>query len=133
LLLLIKTSIHLLIILIPILIILPLVLIAYDLNIAQIWVLFITIVLGSPALVFIGSICASITVGLSRGGILLVILALPLYIPILILSCASFLYFVDGHSIKAQLALLLASSIIAVLIAPFLSASVLKSGLQCGS
>ena len=129
----IKIFIQLLAILLPVLIILPVVLIAYNLNLAQISVLAITLILGAPAVVFIGSICAAITGSLPLGGVLLVILALPLYMPILILASASFLYFVDGHSIKAQLALLLASSIIAVLIAPFLSASVLKSGLQCGS
>ena len=128
-----RTFVHLLIILLPVLIVLPVILIGYHLSLAQIAILALTLILAAPAVVFIGSICAAMTSFLSRGGILLVILALPLYIPLLILACASFIYFVDGYNIQGQLALLLASSIIAVLIAPFLRASILKSGLQCES
>ncbi len=40
--------------------------------------------LGTPSLVFIGAIGAALTVGARRGGVLLTLLVLPLYIPVLI-------------------------------------------------
>ena len=44
----------------------------------------IALLVGTPALSFLGAIGASLTVGLGRGGILFALLVLPLYIPVLI-------------------------------------------------
>lgn len=46
--------------------------------------LMLTVLIGTPALSFIGAIGAAITVGIRRGGLLLSILVLPLYVPVLI-------------------------------------------------
>lgn len=46
--------------------------------------LFITLLIGTPALSFIGAFGAALTVGLKRGGLLMSLLVLPLYIPTLI-------------------------------------------------
>ncbi len=48
------------------------------------WWLFITLMLGTPALSMIGTFGAALTVGLKRGGLLLSLLVLPLYVPTLI-------------------------------------------------
>ena len=45
---------------------------------------FVGLMVGTPALTFLGAIGASLTVGLGRGGVLLALLILPLYIPVLI-------------------------------------------------
>ncbi|MFD0916593.1 heme exporter protein CcmB [Pseudahrensia aquimaris] len=45
---------------------------------------FVTLLVGTPALSFIGAVGAAVTVGLPRGGLLLSILVLPLCIPVVI-------------------------------------------------
>ena len=45
---------------------------------------FVTLLVGTPAISFIGAVGAAVTVGLPRGGLLLSILVLPLCIPVLI-------------------------------------------------
>ena len=49
-------------------------------------VLMITLIIGTPILSFVGAIGIALTVGLRRGGMLLSILVLPLFLPILVLS-----------------------------------------------
>jgi heme exporter protein B len=48
-----------------------------------------TLVIGTPALTFLGSIGASLTVSLRRGGVLSAILVLPLTIPVLIFGVSA--------------------------------------------
>ena len=55
-----------------------------DIN-SYMW-LFISIALGTPSLSFIGAFGAALTVGVKRGGLLLSLLVLPLYIPTLMLG-----------------------------------------------
>ena len=45
---------------------------------------FVALLIGTPTLSFLGAIGASLTVGMGRGGALLALLVLPLYIPVLI-------------------------------------------------
>ncbi len=44
----------------------------------------VALLIGTPTLSFLGAIGASLTVGMGRGGVLLALLVLPLYIPVLI-------------------------------------------------
>ena len=48
----------------------------------------IALLLGTPTMTLLGSIGAALTLGLKKGGVLVAILVLPLYIPILILGTA---------------------------------------------
>lgn len=48
----------------------------------------LSLLLGTPILSLLGSIGAALTVGLRKGGVLVAILILPLYIPVLILCTA---------------------------------------------
>ena len=49
----------------------------------------LTLLVGTPALTFIGLIGAALTVALRRGGLLLPVLVLPLTIPVLIFGVAA--------------------------------------------
>ena len=49
-------------------------------------VLLLSLLLGTPVLSLLGAVGAALTVGLKRGGLLLALLILPLYIPVLILG-----------------------------------------------
>lgn len=48
----------------------------------------LSLLLGTPVLSLLGSIGAGLTVGLRKGGVLIAILILPLYVPVLILGTA---------------------------------------------
>lgn len=68
----------------PLLIVAPVLGITLNLaDSAYIW-LIISLAVGTPALSFLGAVGAALTVGIKRGGLLLSLLVLPLYIPTLI-------------------------------------------------
>lgn len=85
-----------------------------------------TLLLGVPSLVFIGAIGAALTVGFERGGLLLAVLVLPLYVPVLIFAIAALQAAVIGTSIDAQLAILLALLLVAASMAPLAIEAALK-------
>ncbi|MGC9459448.1 heme exporter protein CcmB, partial [Vibrio genomosp. F10] len=68
----------------PLIIISPLLLILLSLDYETWKAVVLTLIIGTPALSFIGAIGVALTVGLQKGGVLLSLLILPLYIPILI-------------------------------------------------
>ncbi len=86
----------------------------------------LTLLLGTPLLSFIGAIGAGLTVGLQKGGILMSLLVLPLYIPVLIFATSA----IDTSSMElaysGQLAILGAMLIVAIIAAPIAISSALK-------
>lgn len=93
-------------------------------------VLMLTLAIGTPVLSLIGAIGMGLTVGLRRGGMLLSLLVLPLYIPILIFSANA----VDAHladmAIKGQIYFLSAVLVLAITLAPVATAAALRISLE---
>ncbi|MEI5638222.1 MULTISPECIES: heme exporter protein CcmB [unclassified Pseudoalteromonas] len=85
-----------------------------------------TLLIGTPLLSFIGAIGAGLTVALQKGGILMSLLVLPLYIPVLIFATSA----IDTSSMSldygGQLAILGAMLAVAVVAAPIAISSALK-------
>ncbi len=71
---------------IPIIIIAPLLAVLLHLEEAAYGALIITLLLGTPILSLIGAVGVALTVGIKKGGVLLSLLVLPLYIPVLIFA-----------------------------------------------
>ena len=92
----------------------------------QIWVLFIGLLLATPSLSLIGAIGAALTVTLHRGGVLLAIIILPLYIPILIYGAGMVTQSTNGVDISGQIYALLAILALSVTLAPFAIAGALR-------
>jgi len=93
-------------------------------------VLEISLALGTPVLSLIGAFGAAVTLGARRGGALLAILVLPLYVPVLIFATSAV-----GATREALPAgphlLLLASCLAAALaLAPFAAAAALRNALE---
>ena len=88
--------------------------------------LVLAMAVGTPSLSLIGAVGAAITVGVRRGGLLLSILVLPLYIPTLIFGAQA----VDAALIAANplpaVALTGAISILAAALTPFAAAAALR-------
>lgn len=90
------------------------------------WPLFCSLLLGTPILSLLGSIGAGLTVGLKKGGMLMPLLILPLYIPVLIFAASSVQAGVDGTSYTGHLAFLGAYLALMLVLAPVASAAALR-------
>jgi len=81
-------------------------------------VLMVSLLLGTAVLSFIGAIGAALTVGLRKGGLLLSLIVLPLYIPVLIFGSAAVKSAIDGMAFLPPLAVLAALLMAALALAP---------------
>ena len=115
---------------------LPLVLVApvlgVLLNLPEAGFLWLTLslALGTPALSVIGTFGAALTVGLKRGGLLLSLLVLPLYVPTLIFGAEVARRGAEGFDITTPLLLLAGITCGTIALLPFASAAVLRVNLR---
>jgi heme exporter protein B len=86
----------------------------------------LSLLLGTAVLSLIGAIGAALTVGLRRGGLLIALIVLPLYIPVLIFGAAAVQAAADDFSSAGQLAVLGALLAAALPLAPFAVAGGLR-------
>ena len=77
-----------------------------------------------------GAVGAALTVGLKRGGLLLALLILPLYIPVLIFGAGAVDATVTGLGAQAHLSLLAALTLAGVFFAPWPTAAALRIALE---
>jgi heme exporter protein B len=89
-----------------------------------------SLALGTPALSVIGTFGAALTVGLKRGGLLLSLLVLPLYVPTLIFGAEVARRGADGLAVTTPMALLAGITCGTIALLPFASAAVLKVNLR---
>ncbi|NVD06191.1 heme exporter protein CcmB [Vibrio sp. JPW-9-11-11] len=85
-----------------------------------------TLLIGTPTLSFIGAIGVALTVGLQKGGVLLSLLVLPLYIPILIFATSAIDAASLGMAYNGQLAILGAMLMGAMTLTPFAISAALR-------
>ncbi|MAM70686.1 MAG: heme exporter protein CcmB [Gammaproteobacteria bacterium] len=84
------------------------------------------LMLGTPILTLLGAIGMALTVGLSRSGLLLAVLILPLYIPVLVFGTGLVDSAQGGMGISGLLALLGAMLVLAVCLAPLAIVAALR-------
>lgn len=92
--------------------------------------LILSLAVGTPALSVIGTFGAALTVGLKRGGLLLSLLVLPLYVPTLIFGAEIARRGAEGLTTATPLFLLAGITCGTIALLPFASAAVLKANLQ---
>ncbi|MBT6276425.1 MAG: heme exporter protein CcmB [Chromatiales bacterium] len=85
-----------------------------------------TLSLGTPILSLVGAIGIALTVGLRRGGALLALLVLPLYVPVLIFGAHAVSSAAAGLPVTGQLLLMSAMLVLAVTLAPLAAAAALR-------
>lgn len=93
------------------------------------WII-VPIALGTLALSLIGSICAALTLGVKRGGVLLTLLTLPLAMPVLIFGSQATDLAIRGASFAAPLYLLGAMAALALTLAPLAAAAAVRLSLE---
>jgi len=92
--------------------------------------LVLSLLLGTPALSMIGAFGAALTVGLRRGGLLLSLLVLPLYVPTLIFGAEMARRGVDGQDTSTPMLMLAGITCGTIALLPFASAAVLRVNLR---
>lgn len=92
--------------------------------------LVVSLAVGTPALSVIGAFGAALTVGLKRGGLLLSLLVLPLYVPTLIFGAEVVKRGAEGMATGTPLALLTAITAGAAALLPFASAAAIRINLR---
>lgn len=96
----------------------PLFAVMLNLPAAAIPALMASLLIGSAVLSLVGAIGAALTVGLKRGGMLISLLILPLYMPVLIFGSAAVQGAVSGAPVLPYLAILGAMLSLAIALAP---------------
>jgi len=92
--------------------------------------LIVSLLLGTPALSVIGTFGAALTVGLKRGGLLLSLLVLPLYVPTLIFGAEVARRGAEGFDVTTPLLMLAGITCGTIALLPFASAAVLRVNLR---
>ncbi len=125
-----KVFAHWLITGLPLLLVAPLLGLLLDLPADAITTLLLTLALGTPVLSLIGTIGVALTVGLRKGGMILSLLVLPLYIPVLIFAAEAVTSAGAGLPVGAHLSLLSALLVLAISLSPAATAAALKISLS---
>jgi heme exporter protein B len=89
-------------------------------------VLMISLALGTPILSLLGAVVAALTVGMRRAGILVALLALPLYVPVLVFGAGSVTAAAQGLDPAGALLLLGAGLALALPLAPLAAAAAIR-------
>jgi heme exporter protein B len=125
-----KVLAHWLITGLPLLLVSPLLGILLDLPATAITILALTLLLGTPVLSLIGAVCVALTVGLRKGGMILSLLVLPLYVPLLIFASSAVDTAAAGLPVTAHLSLIAALLVLALSLSPFATAAALRVSLS---
>jgi heme exporter protein B len=91
----------------------------------------LTLLVGTPALTFIGLVGAALAVALRRGGLLLAVLVLPLTVPVLIFGVAAANAAIVGPApFGPPFTILCALSLAGLVLGPIAAAAALRHGLE---
>jgi len=96
----------------------------------QLPVLLASLALGTPLLSLLGAVVAALTVGMRRSGILVALLALPLYVPVLVFGAGSVAATAQGLDPTGALLLLGAGLVAGAVLAPLAAAAAIRIALN---
>ena len=125
-----KAIVHWLTTGLPLVLVTPFLGVLLGLQNSNLFFLIISLMIGTPALSIIGTFGAALTAGMKRGGLLLAILVLPLYIPTLIFGAEAARRGIEGFETQTSILLLLGVSLLSWAILPFAAASGLRINLR---
>ena len=114
----------------PLLVISPLLGVLLGLQGDAIIILLVTLALGTPVLSLIGAVGVALTVGLRKGGMILSLLVLPLYVPLLIFAASAVDTAAAGLPVTAHLSLISALLVLSLSLSPLATAAALRISLS---
>jgi heme exporter protein B len=116
---------------IPLALMAPLLGILLNMDLATSPVLVLSMLIGTPAISFLGSVGAALTLKTRRGGLLLALLVLPLYVPTLIFGISSIAMSSSGlQGGSSAFLILTAISLASLVIGPLAAAAALRVQMQ---
>jgi len=125
-----KIIAHWLITGLPLVVAAPLLALLLDLPGMAMSTLLLALLLGTPTLSLVGAIGVALTAGLPRGGLLLALIVMPLYVPVLIFGAGAVAAAATGLTAIGQLYILAAMLILALTLAPLAMAAGLRIALS---
>lgn len=114
----------------PLVLLAPLLGVALHLPEAAVTTLLLSLLLGTPVLSLVGSVGVALIVGLRRGGMLLSLLVLPLYVPVLIFGAGAVEASAAGLPATGQLLFLGALLVLSLSLAPLAAAAALRISIE---
>ena len=125
-----KVLAHWLMVSLPLALIAPPLGLMLNIELSQLPMLWTAMITGSLALSLLAGLGGAIAAGLRRGGLLIAILILPLYIPVLIFGVATTTIMLGPQSSLPALAILSAITILCLVVTPIASAAALRAYLR---
>ncbi len=125
-----KAIAHWLAVGLPLALITPLLGILLNIDASAIPLLMLSMALGSLALSLLAAIGGAITAGLRRGGLLVSLLILPLYVPVLVFGLSANLAVTGPSGSSSSLLVLTAITLVCLVVQPWASAAALKAYLK---
>ena len=125
-----KVCAHWLVTGVPLLLVSPLLAEMLGMPQAAQGILLLTILIGTPVLSLVGSIGVALTVGLPKGGIILSLLVLPLYVPVLIFASGAIEGAAGGQDVSAQIYMMLAFLFLSISLSPLATAAALRMSMS---
>jgi heme exporter protein B len=110
----------------PLTLLAPVLGVQFDLPQQALWVLTLSLLVGTPVLSLIGAVGAALTLGVRGGGVLLALLVLPLYVPVLIFGAGGVAAVSNGLGAGPHLSLLGAFLAISCVVAPWAACAALR-------
>jgi len=125
-----KALTHWLTVSLPLALIAPPLGLMLNLDVTQLPILWAAMITGSLALSLLAALGGAITAGLRRGGLLIALLILPLYIPVLIFGVSATTMLMGPSSAWPSLMILAAITLLCLVVTPVASAAALKAYLR---
>lgn len=98
----------------------------FGLGVKDALALAVSVLVGSPVLLMLSAIASGLTLSLKNGAVLVPLIAIPMQLPVLIFATGAVERFMMGMNAMPIFAMLLAGSILAVIISPWVIGLVLK-------
>ena len=114
----------------PLIVAAPLLAVLLNMNTKGFPMLIVALLLGTPSLSLIGAVGAALILGSRRGGVLLALLILPLYIPVLIFGVSAVDAVMGGLESKAQLLIMGAFLLGALPLCPWAAAAGVRQAIE---
>jgi heme exporter protein B len=125
-----KICVHWLTTGLPLIVAAPLLAVLLNMEIEGFGILITALFIGTPTLSLLGAVGAALVLGSRRGGVLLSLLILPLFIPVLIFGVSAVDAAISGYPMKAQLLIMSAFFLVALPLCPWAAAVAIRQSLE---
>jgi heme exporter protein B len=114
----------------PLIIMSPVIGLLLNMDAAGYGVMILALALGTPTMSLLGAVGAALILGARRGGVLLSLLILPLFIPILIFGVGAIEATLTGITPRPQLLILSGFLVASIVLAPWTAAAAVRQAVE---